>query len=102
MPISWRDGCKKGQKLFLTYYVHILNCCLHVNAKKKKVSFVNEITDPAMEKMHYLHSILEQIGNTPLLRLNRVANDVQPLVLVKMEMFNPGGSVKDRIGPGLD
>jgi cystathionine beta-synthase len=62
---------------------------------------VKEVTDPAMEKMHYLSSILEQIGNTPLLRLNRVASDVQPLVLVKMEMFNPGGSVKDRIGPGL-
>src|SRR5215813_13552966 len=54
-----------------------------------------------MGKMRYLHSILEYIGNTPLLRLNRLASDVQPLVLVKMEMFNPGGSVKDRIGPGL-
>src|SRR5256884_1775137 len=54
-----------------------------------------------MGNMRYLHSILEQIGNTPLLRLNRIASDVQPLVLVKMEMFNPGGSVKDRIGPAL-
>ena len=62
---------------------------------------MKEITDPAMEKMRYLHSILEQIGNTPLLCLNRVASDVQPLVLAKMEMFNPGGSVKDRIGPSL-
>jgi cystathionine beta-synthase len=62
---------------------------------------VKETTEPAMGKIRYLHSILEQIGNTPLLRLNRVVGDVQPLVLVKMEMFNPGGSVKDRIGPAM-
>src|SRR5215472_16782651 len=68
---------------------------------KRRSVFVKEVTEPAMEKMRYLHSILEQIGNTPLLRLNRVASDVPPLVLVKMEMFNPGGSVKDRIGPAL-
>jgi cystathionine beta-synthase len=41
------------------------------------------------------------MGNTPLVRLNRVASDVPPLVLAKMEMFNPGGSVKDRIGPAM-
>src|SRR5947209_6753797 len=41
------------------------------------------------------------MGNTPLVRLNRVASDVQPMMLVKMEMFNPGGSVKDRIGPAM-
>src|SRR5215472_2220571 len=68
---------------------------------KRRSVFVKEITKPAMEKMRYLHSILEQIGNTPLLHLNRVASDVQPLMLAKMEMFNPGGSVKDRIGPAL-
>jgi cystathionine beta-synthase len=62
---------------------------------------VKEITDSAKGKLHYFQSILEQIGDTPLLRLNRVASDVQPLVLVKMEMFNPGGSVKDRVAPGL-
>jgi cystathionine beta-synthase len=51
--------------------------------------------------MKYFDSILEQIGSTPLLKLNRVASDVPPMVLAKMEIFNPGGSVKDRIGPGL-
>ncbi|MBO0792194.1 MAG: cystathionine beta-synthase [Ktedonobacteraceae bacterium] len=51
--------------------------------------------------MHYYHDILEAIGNTPLVRLNRIASDVPPLVLAKMEMFNPGGSVKDRIGPTM-
>ncbi|WP_126581949.1 cystathionine beta-synthase [Tengunoibacter tsumagoiensis] len=51
--------------------------------------------------MHYFSSILDGIGNTPLVRLNRIASDVPPLVLAKMEMFNPGGSVKDRVGPAL-
>ncbi|QBD83525.1 cystathionine beta-synthase [Ktedonosporobacter rubrisoli] len=51
--------------------------------------------------MHYYNSILDAIGNTPLVRLNRIASDVPPLVLAKMEMFNPGGSVKDRIGPAM-
>src|SRR5438067_10375424 len=49
-------------------------------------------------EMHYLNSMLDAIGNTPLMRFNRIASDVPPLVLAKMEMFNPGGSVKDRIG----
>ncbi len=52
-------------------------------------------------EMHYYNSILDLLGNTPLVRLNRVASDVPPMVLVKMEMFNPGGSVKDRIGPAM-
>src|SRR5437764_1054627 len=57
--------------------------------------------EPAMGEMHYYASILEGMGNTPLIRLNHVANDVPPMVLAKMEMFNPGGSVKDRIGPAM-
>src|SRR5256714_435868 len=52
-------------------------------------------------EMHYLHSMLDAIGDTPLMRFNRIAGDVPPLVLAKMEMFNPGGSVKDRIGPAM-
>ncbi|WP_111325974.1 cystathionine beta-synthase [Thermosporothrix hazakensis] len=51
--------------------------------------------------MRYRNSILETIGNTPLIRLRRVAADVPPLVLAKVEFFNPGGSVKDRIGPAM-
>ncbi|MEM8601398.1 MAG: pyridoxal-phosphate dependent enzyme [Bacteroidota bacterium] len=43
-------------------------------------------------------SILGTIGNTPLVRLNRVAADLPCTVLAKVEFFNPGGSVKDRIG----
>lgn len=43
-------------------------------------------------------SILDLIGNTPLLHLKRIASDLDCTVLAKLEMFNPGGSVKDRIG----
>jgi len=42
-------------------------------------------------------SVLKTIGNTPLIRLNRVAVDLKGTVLVKLESRNPGGSVKDRI-----
>ena len=43
-------------------------------------------------------NILEVIGNTPLVRLNRVVRGVRATVLAKLEYLNPGGSVKDRIG----
>jgi len=44
-----------------------------------------------------VNSLIELVGNTPLLRLSRVLGDAQPLVLAKIEYLNPGGSVKDRI-----
>ncbi|MGD8426981.1 MAG: pyridoxal-phosphate dependent enzyme [Balneolaceae bacterium] len=46
----------------------------------------------------YYNSILETIGNTPLVRLNNMAKDLDGTILVKVEYFNPGQSVKDRIG----
>lgn len=46
-------------------------------------------------------NILGTIGNTPLVKLNRVAQDIPCTVLVKVEFFNPGGSVKDRIGVSM-
>ncbi|MEX2324705.1 MAG: cystathionine beta-synthase [Nitriliruptoraceae bacterium] len=42
--------------------------------------------------------LLALMGDTPLLALNRLSRDVQPTLLAKLEMLNPGGSVKDRIG----
>lgn len=48
--------------------------------------------------MRFARDILETIGNTPLIRLNRVTKGYKPLVLAKAEFLNPGGSVKDRIG----
>ncbi|MGI8900547.1 MAG: cystathionine beta-synthase [Nocardioides sp.] len=47
--------------------------------------------------MHYVNSLLDLVGNTPLLRLAKTLDGAQPLVLAKVEHLNPGGSVKDRI-----
>lgn len=44
-----------------------------------------------------LASILDTIGATPLVRLSRIARDVRPTVVAKLEAFNPGGSIKDRV-----
>jgi cystathionine beta-synthase len=48
--------------------------------------------------MNYKNNILEAIGQTPLIKLNKLTRGLKPLVLAKMESHNPGGSVKDRIG----
>ena len=47
--------------------------------------------------MNYKQNILETIGNTPIVKLNRVAADIPSLVLGKVETFNPGNSIKDRM-----
>ncbi|MGC8654344.1 MAG: cystathionine beta-synthase [Candidatus Kryptoniota bacterium] len=46
----------------------------------------------------WYNSILDIIGNTPMLRLTRIAPGLKPILLAKLEYLNPGGSVKDRIG----
>lgn len=47
--------------------------------------------------MKYVNSMLEVIGNTPVLKLNKVAKDVPANVFVKLEYLNPSGSYKDRM-----
>ena len=47
--------------------------------------------------MEYANSVLELIGDTPLVRLGATVGDTATLVLAKVEYLNPGGSVKDRI-----
>jgi cystathionine beta-synthase len=51
-----------------------------------------------LEGVRYHESILDTVGHTPLVRLRRVAEGLPCPVLAKVEFFNPGGSVKDRIG----
>src|ERR671914_3044268 len=48
--------------------------------------------------MDYYENILELIGRTPLVKLNRMVQGIKATVLAKMESLNPGYSVKDRIG----
>lgn len=47
--------------------------------------------------MRYYNNILETIGNTPLIKINRLSADIPALVLAKVETFNPGNSIKDRM-----
>lgn len=47
--------------------------------------------------MNIKNNVLETIGNTPLIKLNKVAKDVPGLVLAKVDYFNPGNSIKDRM-----
>src|SRR5947208_12076766 len=51
-----------------------------------------------MKNLGVYDNICQVIGNTPVVRLNRIPREGWAEVLVKLESFNPGGSVKDRIG----
>ena len=48
--------------------------------------------------MKYAKNIIELIGNTPLVKLNNITKEIPATVLVKLESYNPGHSIKDRIG----
>ena len=45
----------------------------------------------------WLNSILDTIGNTPLIKLNKITKDLPCIILAKVEYFNPGNSIKDRM-----
>lgn len=51
--------------------------------------------------MRYHENVLSLIGNTPLVKLNKVTDGAKALCLAKLEYLNPGGSVKDRVGPAM-
>ncbi len=51
-----------------------------------------------IKKMKFKESILQTLGNTPLVRLSKVVKGYKGFYFAKVEFFNPGGSVKDRIG----
>lgn len=48
--------------------------------------------------MKYYDSIIDTVGNTPLVKLNKITKDIPGMFLAKVEYFNPGNSIKDRIG----
>jgi cystathionine beta-synthase len=52
-------------------------------------------------KLQYYENILELIGNTPLVKINKVTGGARCRILAKLEYLNPGGSVKDRIGVAM-
>ncbi|HEX9829882.1 MAG TPA: cystathionine beta-synthase [Bacteroidota bacterium] len=54
-----------------------------------------------LKKIKYHETILSTVGNTPLVKLNKLSQGYKPLMLAKVEFFNPGASVKDRIGTGI-
>ena len=62
---------------------------------------VRRISDPG-PPIDAVNSLVDLIGNTPMVRLDRTARDVECTLLGKLELFNPGGSSKDRIAVGDD
>ena len=48
-----------------------------------------------------LDNILNVVGNTPIVKLNKIGSDLKCNLLGKCEYFNPGGSIKDRIGANM-
>ena len=57
---------------------------------------VRQVSDPG-PPMDVADSLVELIGNTPMVRLDRTAKDLECTLVAKLELFNPGGSSKDRI-----
>src|SRR2546421_1341396 len=70
-------------------------CHGHHSDKPHQRQFVRK---GAFVRTEIRNTILDVIGNTPLVRLTKVAAGVRPTILAKLENLNPGGSVKDRIG----
>jgi cystathionine beta-synthase len=59
---------------------------------------VSRCLRPQRDQHMRCNNILETVGRTPIIRLNRITQKLKPQMWVKAEMLNPGGSVKDRIG----
>jgi cystathionine beta-synthase len=80
---------------------------LNISAKKTKKSTLQQVKEllsrfpkknlSNFAPMRYCKTILETIGNTPLVKINSITKDIPALVLAKIETFNPGNSIKDRM-----
>ena len=51
--------------------------------------------------MHIADNVTQLVGNTPLVRINKLAKGLDAEIVAKLEFFNPCGSVKDRIGVSM-
>ncbi|MFX1601692.1 MAG: pyridoxal-phosphate dependent enzyme, partial [Promethearchaeota archaeon] len=51
--------------------------------------------------MGVYNNIIETIGKTPLVKLNKIAQNIEPSIYAKLEYFNPGSSIKDRIAAAM-
>ncbi len=56
------------------------------------------MTLPVSNEKRVYDNVLGAMGNTPLVRLNRIGRDLPVPLYAKLELMNPGGSVKDRVG----
>src|SRR3954451_16297753 len=68
------------------------------------MSATESFSEPSLDNPRHRRpyaNVLETIGWTPLIRLNRVAEGIRTPVFGKAELMNPGGSVKDRIGRAI-
>ena len=64
------------------------------------ISYIGNKLNIYGERMIY-KSILQLIGNTPIVKLNKIGSELDCNLYVKCEFFNAGGSVKDRIGKNM-
>jgi cystathionine beta-synthase len=67
-------------------------------ATKEGAVTATDTPSPGTTTPEIYPDILATVGNTPLVRLNKLARGIRPTVVAKVEFLNPGGSVKDRIG----
>src|SRR3954454_13003648 len=86
---SWTAGVRATIEMYLTGCADT-GCSQAATARPRP-------RGPSLCVMEYVDSIADLVGNTPLVKLGSVAAHVPATVLAKVEYFNPGGSVKDRI-----
>jgi hypothetical protein len=68
------------------------------DAQKLTAERVRQHADPVTHDGGVYDNVIDALGNTPIVRLNSVTRGIRTPVYAKLEMLNPGGSVKDRIG----
>ena len=62
---------------------------------------MSKINLPVSEKHRVYDNILQTIGRTPLIHLKKIGSELPASLYAKVEYFNPGGSIKDRIATNI-